>query len=266
MRVAQALGVPPATLLSTKDVTDRDSPAMAAQIATLDGQLGNLVTAKQIPGIDPERYLEFLRHRIEVLQGEGADVVAINLLKEQIKSFCVHAEIYGTMVGASENGRGVMRFACSAAMDNGIQTYADDAQWKLLLTMMGSAAKTSRKSFIRIIFLNFERNYSNVELFTLKNIILEHLKYLVRVALFPASDLDDELDRKKNMAVLGQFGVLAATDQISWDLGFSESKGDIVEFIDKHQALLDTSQYVFQPGDEERIFDVLCQLIPHQET
>jgi transcriptional regulator with XRE-family HTH domain len=265
-KLAEALEV---DLRSLLDLPLRPAPQPsngASNAAALEHQLDELVRSSPAPMIDPGRYLRHLRHRIAVLEDSGNSQGAIELIKKNIKSFCVHTEVYSTMMVAEDDREKILRFSCSAAMDTSILRYAEDDEWRLLLSTMGEAAKSSDKKFIRVIFFDFTRRYSKVERFTIKNIITEHLRNMVSVALCPLGKLSSSENEKKNMALFGRHGLLAATDQVAWDLSFTSGNSEVMRAVDKHEAFLERARCVFLPGDEARVSHTLDEIITAEES
>lgn len=237
-----------ATAAAPNDVLP-GTPPVGPQTEALTEQLQELVRTSSVPLIDPARFLSRLRTRLVTLEDGGGSDKAAELVKRTIKSFCIQGEIYSTMAASEDDAERVLRFACSGAVDTSIIAYSEDTEWEQLLGVMREAARAGDKQLIRVIFVRQSRPYAPTELFTLKNIVAEHLKSHVTVALVPIENLPGELNHRKNMAVFGHHGLFSATDQVSWDLAFASSKLDVGRAVAKHEALLERAVCVLRPED-----------------
>ena len=260
-KIADALVVDAETLMPFYSASHELQVKETDQILQQSAQFEEMVRSAAIPMIDPARYLSAQRRHIALLLSSGDNTGAVQMIKKNIKSFCISAEIYSTMVASEDEAVEKLRFGCSAAMDGGIGSYAKDDEWRLLLMEMGQSARVSRKEFIRVIFIDFRRLYSATERFTLTNVILDHIRNFVTVALFPAEDLSDDTNEKKNMAIFGNHGMLATTDQVAWDLGFFSSKGELCRAIQKHEYFVSNAVCVFRPGDDKKVSSKVSELL-----
>ena len=216
-----------------------DGPAVSQeQIDTTLQCIDKMV--RTVPSLDKflnvDTHLQHLRNELTILEEIGDPEGMAKLLKMQIKNLCILAEEYYThkFLGDLKNGR--FLYACSSLIDVGVQAYIDDPGWMMLLRRMGNVAKIPNTLVTRAFFLKKE-SLSAADIVIVASIIAAHLEQNISVGIVNQDELRAELLLKRNMACIDGRVLLHATDQVQWDLDFSDDLRVVSDAAEKHERM-----------------------------
>ncbi len=215
--------------------------------------------------IDPKEFLDRLRREISVLEDTGSEKLVIDLLKNQIRQFCIMSELYFTQRTAEDKRGGNFLYSCSSLIDTGVADYFSDSGWLLLLRGMRHAKRESGGDFMRIFFVD-RRSLTRIEFESLAKIVDLHLESGVSVGFLEDRMVTGNARIKRNMALMGGKALITATDQIQWDLGFTKKPSDLMEFHEKHKFFVESAFLVLHPDGRAKALSVLRANFEIRET
>jgi hypothetical protein len=209
--------------------------------------------------LDVESHLRHLRQELQVLEDVGDPEGVSTLLKGQIKNLCIVAEEFFTDRFSGDSKTGRFLYACSSLLDTGIQSYVADPGWMMLLRRMGRVAKRPNTTVTRIFFLRKATLLEN-ELNQLSKVIEAHLAQNVSIGIVDQDLLPADMMLKRNMACIDGRVLLHATDQVQWDLDFTEDSRSIQDAASKHDGFLDRLMMHYGPADVTDVSNSLKHL------
>lgn len=220
---------------------------------------------------DPVEALKRAREELDWLNYssliELVPPIRIRTLKEQIKQLCIFIEMECTRrVAAASPGSSEFLYADSSIVDAGIIAYAHDLAWKGLLYAAGRAAKQYGGRFHRTLFVN-PRPVSPTEYEALCQIVVEHTVHSHSVALVDTNALATDLRPKRNLGAMGCKYLVAATDQLQWDLEYSDRPQRLAMAIEQHKAFTVNALCRWPVGaDAKQIREMLKDFFPIIES
>ena len=248
-KVCERLGISVQELLGTTSCPVECSDALIEHLVDRVTALVNSRGA-QPASIEPADYLAMLGRELTILRGESGDAACIQMLVEQIKTFCISSEIYFTQRAAEESPGGTFLYACSSLIDTGLERYIADSGWMMLLRSIGQAKQQFGGTYLRVFFVSRTLFATEFSLRALSQVIRLHLDAGVSVSLVDAHDLDRPSSNKRNMAWIAGRMLLHATDQRRWDLDFKTDPMSLGQALDQHHHFQDIALAVFKSGDQ----------------
>jgi len=248
-KVCEKLGISVDALVtappSPGECSDAVIERLVERVTTLHQSWG-----PQPSAIRPAEYLSMLGRELAILRGERGNGAALEMLVDQIRTFCVSSEIYFTQRAAEASQGGTFLYSCSSLIDAGLERYIADSGWMMLLRSMGQAKRQFAGTYLRVFFVTRGMFATDLALRTLAQVIKAHLSVGVSVALVDADDLDHQTELKRNMAWIAGKTLLHATDQRQWDLEFKTDPASLRRARDQHHHFQKIALAVFKSGDE----------------
>lgn len=187
------------------------------------------------------------RHKLTDAISRG-DKEAASDEKSVIKRYCVDIESYLTMKAAEADE--ICLYSDSSMIDAGIVEYEKDRCWQSLIYDAGKSARYYNKVLARTLFVN-PGPITLKESEALFQVVIKHLNCNHSVSFVDDKSVKGDLRPKRNIGLMGKFGMVAATDQIQWDLDVDNSRNRLLNAREQHHAFSKEPLTVFHPKDEE---------------
>lgn len=200
-------------------------------------------TKKLLGDFTMYEYLQDLLKKQEILSRQGSSEM-LEIVKAQIKRLCIFGEAaFAIQLRTDLSDKIAPRFSCSSLIDGSPEQYAKDSEWEYLLQTFKISFRNVCKP-TRIFFVN-DNVLCQTHFGALKKIFTKHLECGMEISLVHDSDITGDCRRKRNIAYFGKEAVLHATDQVDWDLAFSDNRRVNQEVRDKHEYFISRSFTTF---------------------